>query len=120
MRFKVDENLPIEVAEVLRAAGHDAVTVNDEAVGGAMDPDIAALVRREERALVTLDLGFADIRSYPPQQYQGLVVLRLARQDKPQILQACTRLLGPLSTERLVGRLWIVENGKIRVRGGDG
>ena len=118
MRFKVDENLPIEVAEILRSAGHDADTVNDEAAGGALDPDIAALVRREARALMTLDLGFADIRSYPPQQYQGLVVLRLARQDKQQILEACTRLVEPLSSEQLAGHLWIVETNRIRVRGG--
>ncbi len=50
MRFEVDENLPIEVAEILKAAGHDAATVSDEAVGGAPDRDIAALVRREGRA----------------------------------------------------------------------
>lgn len=31
MRFKVDENLPAEIADLLRAAGHDADTVNDEA-----------------------------------------------------------------------------------------
>ncbi len=49
MRFKVDENLPIEVAEILRAAGHDAATVNDEALGGASDPDLAALVQREAK-----------------------------------------------------------------------
>jgi predicted nuclease of predicted toxin-antitoxin system len=30
MRFKVDENLPIEVADLLTAAGHDAATVNDQ------------------------------------------------------------------------------------------
>lgn len=76
MRFKVDENLPIEVAEVLRTAGHDAATVNEEAVGGVCDPDLA-LVQRESRALITLDVGFADIRSYPPEEYQGLVVCGL-------------------------------------------
>jgi hypothetical protein len=27
MRLKVDENLPIETAQLLRAAGHDALTV---------------------------------------------------------------------------------------------
>ena len=72
MRFKIDKNLPIEVAEILRAAGHDAATVNDEALGGALDPDRAAVLKRDSRALVTLDLGFADIRSYPPGEYPYL------------------------------------------------
>jgi hypothetical protein len=68
VRFKVDENLPVEVAEVLRAAGHDAATVKEEAAGGAQDPVIAQLIRKEARALVTLDTGFMDIRSYPPRR----------------------------------------------------
>ena len=52
MRFKVDENLPAEVADLLRAAGHDAVTVNDQGVGGAKDPDLANLLQREQRAFI--------------------------------------------------------------------
>jgi hypothetical protein len=30
MRFKVDDNLPIEVAEALRQEGHDAATVLEQ------------------------------------------------------------------------------------------
>ncbi|MFN5947780.1 MAG: DUF5615 family PIN-like protein, partial [Pirellulaceae bacterium] len=30
MRFKVDENLPIDVAEILRANNHDAMTIFDQ------------------------------------------------------------------------------------------
>jgi hypothetical protein len=71
MRFKVDENLPIEVGEVFRAAGHDATTVNDEGIGGANDPDIATILRRENRAIVTLDVGSGDIRLYPPTSTRG-------------------------------------------------
>jgi len=118
MRFKVDENLPVEVAETLRTGGHEAATVNDEAVGGASDPDLAALVRRENRTLITLDAGFADIRSYPPEEYQGLLVLRLARQDKRYVLQVCDRLVKKLPPDPLVGQLWIVEDDRIRVRRG--
>lgn len=116
MRFKVDENLPVEVADLLKAAGHDAATVNDEGVGGATDPDLADLVRRENRVLVTLDAGFGDIRTYSPRDYPGLLVLRLPRQDKAFVLQVCQRLVGQLAKESVAGRLWIVEANRIRVR----
>ncbi len=36
MRFKVDENLPAEVAEALRALGHDADTVEEEGLGESL------------------------------------------------------------------------------------
>jgi len=118
VRFKVDENLPVEVAALLRAAGHGADTVTEEGASGSQDPDLASLIQRESRALITLDLGFADIRAYPPQQYHGVVVLRLARQDKEHVLRTCQRLVSSLSREQLAGRLWIVEATRIRVRGG--
>ena len=47
MSFKVDENLPVEVAEILREGGYDAVSVLDQELGGAEDPDIAS--RRSSR-----------------------------------------------------------------------
>jgi predicted nuclease of predicted toxin-antitoxin system len=119
VRFKVDENLPVEVADLLRDAGHDADTVSDEGLCGAADPDLGTLVRREGRALITLDVGFADIRSYPPKDYEGLVVLRLGRQDKGHVLRICARLLRPLASQHLNGHLWIVEDNQIRVRRGE-
>lgn len=82
MRFKIDENLPIEAAEVLQQAGHDASTVLQQDLGGGRaDTDTASICQRERRALVTLDMDFADIRTYPPKQFLGLIVLRLRRQD---------------------------------------
>lgn len=66
MRFKVDENLPIDVAELLRANGHDAMTIFDQQMVGELDPKVASVCKAEERTLITLDLDFSDIRTYPP------------------------------------------------------
>ena len=74
MKFKIDENLPVEIAALLRDAGYEATSVVDQGLGGSADPDIAAVCRHEDRALVTLDMDFADIRTY---QHSGLIVLRL-------------------------------------------
>lgn len=114
----MDENLPVEIAGQLRAAGHQADTVNDEAVAGSLDPDLALLIQREGRDLITLDRGFGDIRAYRPQEYPGLVVMHLAHQDKARVLEVCKRLVPSLSQAPLEGRLWIVEESRIRVRGG--
>jgi predicted nuclease of predicted toxin-antitoxin system len=78
IRFKTDENLHPETADLLRSAGHDALTVWDQSLRGRPDADIAAICRAEGRALVTLNLDCADIRKYPPEQYGGIVVLRVA------------------------------------------
>ena len=116
MTVKLDENLPVEAADLLREAGHDAATVLDQEMGGVADPHIAATCRREGRALVTLDTDVADIRTYPPGEHPGLLVLRLRRQSKPHVLDALRRVLPLMAAEAIHGRLWIVEEERVRVR----
>jgi predicted nuclease of predicted toxin-antitoxin system len=118
MRFKVDENLPAEVAELLAAEGHDAVTVAQERLGGAPDERILAVCGAEGRTLVTLDLGLGNIRRYPPRDHSGIILLRLDRQDKPSVLQVLARLVPLLGRERVAGHLWIVDERGLRVRSG--
>jgi len=116
-KFKFDENLPVEAADLFRAAGHDAMTVLEQTLGGHPDEEIANLCAKEQRALVTLDLGFSDIRSYPPGKYSGILVLRLKRQDKPHVLSVLKLLLSHFENEQLTGKLWIVNEQLVRIRG---
>ena len=65
--------------------------------------------------MITLDTDFADIRTYPPQEFHGLIVLHLYRQDKSHVLEIIKRLVQTLSTEQLDRRLWIVEEDRLRI-----
>jgi predicted nuclease of predicted toxin-antitoxin system len=116
MKFKVDENLPVEVAELLRDFGYDATTVLEQQLGGASDKNVAAICREEDRVIVTIDLDFSDIRTYPPQDFAGLIVLRLTRQDKFHVMAVFMRLIPLLTREKLDRKLWIVEDNRIRIR----
>ncbi len=117
MKFKTDENLPTEAADLLRAAGHDAVTVGEQRLSGSVDTTVGSVCQREGRALVTLDLDFADIKTYPPDRYPGFIVLRLVREDKASALRAIARTIPLLTSESVVGRLWIVEEHQVRIHG---
>jgi len=116
MKFKIDENLPIQAAQKLRAAGHDVMTIVEQEMVGHPDESVAKICRKERRVLVTLDLDFADIRAYPPHEYPGILVLRLLRQDKAFVLDVLDKILPFLNQEPLDKRLWIVEKNRIRIR----
>src|ERR1051325_1561091 len=118
LRFKIDENLPADVAVLLRSAGHDACTVADQRMTGADDATLARACASESRAIVTLDLDFADIRPHPPERLPEIVVFRLAAQDRQRIPTAVMRILPRFQTETLAGTLWIVEATQVRVRSG--
>jgi predicted nuclease of predicted toxin-antitoxin system len=117
VRFKIDENLPQEVAELLCENGHDAVSVFDQTLSGKKDPTIFEVCQDEGRILVTLDLDFANIQTYPPATSAGIVVLRLAHQDKPWVLEVVEKLIPALATKSVFHQLWIVEEDRIRIRG---
>lgn len=119
MLCKIDENVPIDAIDMLSRAGHDCKTVYDEDLGGAPDERIAEVCRTEQRVLITLDLDFADIRRYPPGSYPGIVVLRPRKPDCIQTMNLLGRAITLLASVPVVGRLWIVEPDRVRVRGGE-
>lgn len=85
-------------------------------MSGESDSGIARVCQLEERVLITLDLDFADIRSYPPQQYPGLIVVRSKRQDKLTVTAIVERVIEILDDEPILNRLWIVDEDRVRIR----
>lgn len=67
--------------------------------------------------LVTLDVGFADIRRHRPEDYPGLIVLRLNSQSRVQLLAVIEQLLPLLESEPVDGSLWIVTETGVRIHG---
>lgn len=102
---------------MLRDDGYDALTVWDQGLQGRPDIQIASVCREEQRTLITLDLDFADIRTFPPHQYAGLIVMRLNNQSRIAVLRVLRRLLPILRKERIEGRLWIVDESTVRIHG---
>ena len=85
---------------------------------GSPDPDIASMCWREGRVLVTLDLDFVNIREYPPENYAGLIVLRVANQSRPHVLGVISQIFAVLSEQPIAGHLWIVSESSVRIRSG--
>ncbi len=118
MKFKIDENLPIEVVDCLSHADYDAVTVIDQGLSGTRDCNIAEICKKEERIIVTLDTDFMDIRTYPPDEYSGIMVIRVKKQSRRHIVDIFTKTVPLLKNEPINHSLWIIEENRVRIRGG--
>jgi predicted nuclease of predicted toxin-antitoxin system len=117
MRFKLDENLPASLRELLQKYHHQAVTVIDEGLGGSGDRELFAACQDEKLVIVTLDTDFASLKAYPPGDHQGIMVMRLRRQSTGQILSAFERFLLSIETlGDLSGCTVIIEEHRVRVR----
>lgn len=77
---------------------------------------------QRDRIIVTLDLDFADLRRFPPENYAGIIVLRLGSLARAYTRSTVTRLVRLLSDRPLDGELWVVTEPSVRVvhRGGTG
>jgi predicted nuclease of predicted toxin-antitoxin system len=116
MKFKLDENLPHDIVEVFQRAGHEIDTVQSEGLTGASDPVNLRRIQDENRVLLTMDKGIADIRLFPPSQYPGIVLLRPSSSGRGEVLRFVQQALPDLLSTNLSGRLVIVTPRGIRLR----
>jgi predicted nuclease of predicted toxin-antitoxin system len=117
VKFLLDENLSYQQAARLRTNGHDAIAIVEERLGGASDATVRSAAIESGRVLVTLDADFGNIVRYPPKDTPGIIWLRLHPPSESKIEQALDRCLAKLGKEDLRGKLAVVDEDKIRVRG---
>ena len=116
MKFKLDENLSRRAADLIRAAGHDAVTAVGHGLRGAADARLFEVCKGESRTLVTLDRDFGQVLRYPPAASAGIVVLEIGpRATHAALLDRVRELISILNTRSPEGALWIVEPGRLRI-----
>ena len=116
MKFKIDENLPADIAVDLRASGHDADTVSDQGLVGSPDVVILAKVQSEGRTLLTMDKGIANVRVYPPDQYAGIILFRLRSTGRNATLAFVRQHLPIVLQSNVNGHLVVVSETGIRIR----
>jgi len=87
MKFKIDENLPLEIAKLLTDEGYNAETVGDQGLRGAKDSILIEICKKEDRILVTLDTDFSNIRAYPAEELAGVIVLKIKSQGKNHVMK---------------------------------
>lgn len=116
MKFKLDENLGKRTQQIFHVGGHDVRTVVDQALHSCSDDQLYKVCRSEQRCLVTLDLDFADVTRFPPEESGGIVVIRVPKNPSLALIEQLIHQLLQALTEMSIGNhLWIVEVGRIRI-----
>ena len=113
----VDEDMHRSVAEPLKQLGHRVLDVRDHGLRGASDQEVFAFAQRQGAALLTGDLGFANLLAFPLGSHQGIIVARFPHELSTQrINEEILRGLEGIKDEEIEGSLIILEPGRVRMR----
>jgi predicted nuclease of predicted toxin-antitoxin system len=119
LRFLADHCVANSVVESLREAKHGVFRLRDALPVESPDRVIIQKAKEMGAVLVSLDGDFADIVTYPPSEYGGIVTLQL-RNHAEMLPRLMARLMTYLSLhtemEHYRGKLLIVEADRIRMR----
>ncbi|MGH7840362.1 MAG: DUF5615 family PIN-like protein [Candidatus Binataceae bacterium] len=115
-RFKVDEDLPLQIADLLTERGHDATTVVAQGWQGISDDMLWPRVQNEARWLITADKGFADLRKYPPGTHSGVILLRSQEESRRAYLDLAVVAVDRLAFEDVAGAVVVITHRGVRIR----
>jgi predicted nuclease of predicted toxin-antitoxin system len=92
----------------------------NEKLHGAKDPRVLKAATSDQRILVTMDQDFANVLVFPPEETAGIAVIRAPGRVTPALLAGLiSSLLDAIEKKLIMGKLWIVEPGRIREHQGD-
>jgi hypothetical protein len=119
LRFFADHCISNAIIEHLRSHGHEVLRLREHIDHDSPDPEVIAKAQQMDAILVSLNGDFADIVTYPPARYRGIIALDV--HDHPEVIPA---LLSRISayialhpeSEHYRGKLLVVEPHRIRVR----
>jgi len=116
MRIKLDENIPTRLSRVLAALGHETDTVVGEGLRGCDDMEVWRAAQTAGRFLVTQDLRFSDLRSFPPGTHHGVLLVRLRDPGRDALYERVRAAFSGSDVRTWQGSLVVLTERKLRVR----
>jgi len=119
LRFFADHCVSNLIIDVLRGAGHEVIRLKDCLPVESADGVVIAKAQELDAILVSLNGDFADLVTYPPKRFKGIVALQVLNHPeitRPLMTRFLTYLSAHTAQDHHRGKLVIVEVDRIRIR----
>jgi Domain of unknown function (DUF5615) len=115
MKLKLDENLPLSLATLLKELGHDVETVPGEGLTGCADDELWRVAQKESRFLITYDMDFSDARKFAPGSHKGLLLVSLHTPHRRDLIGRMAEIFQKENVEGWGGCVVMATDRKIRI-----
>ena len=117
LRFLIDEDCPLSLENLLNSKGYDTIHVKTSGLSGTKDPELFMFAQKGQRIIISRDLGWANIKNYPPNSHCGLIILRFPFEAVAmEIRQVVEQFIDCVDISEIVGAIVIVDKNKFRIR----
>jgi len=116
VRFLVDMNVDIRVAEWLRSQGHDVVHLRDEGLQRMPNGEIFEKALTENRVVLTSDLDFGEIAAALKDTSGKVLLLRLHNSRARHVIGRLDNVIPRVVDDLEMGAVVTVEETRHRVR----
>jgi predicted nuclease of predicted toxin-antitoxin system len=117
MRFKLDENVPFTLKNLIESKGNHIVdSVHHEKLDGIKDPKLLDLCFQEERILITIDDDFSGLSLSKKHPFYGIILIKSITQGKQVVKALFERFLIVFDIEGGKGKFITIEPAGIKIR----
>ncbi|MDA0834727.1 MAG: DUF5615 family PIN-like protein [Planctomycetota bacterium] len=119
LQFLADHCVSNAIVESLCENGHAVVRLREHLPVDSSDSEVIALAQKLDVILLSLNGDFADIVTYPPSNFGGIIAIQLRNhpESNPQLMKRlCTFFTNQSDRDFYRGRLLLVEVHRIRLR----
>jgi predicted nuclease of predicted toxin-antitoxin system len=118
MSVLLDHCVPRKYQRLLRDWGYDVHLLHNHIQPDSNDSDVLHLAKTLDSVLLTVDMDFSNILTYPPDQFGGIIVLRYQAKRESENILTLRRVLQDLYRDGLRGTLVVIDINRYRLRRG--
>jgi len=116
MSVLLDHCVPSKFLHLVQSWGYDISPVKQYISPDSPDSAVIALAQQLDAVLLTVDMDFANILNYPPENYGGIIVMRYELSEEPALIVTLQSAFSDLYRDELRSAIVVVEPKRYRVR----
>ena len=117
LKFIIDEDMPRSTAKVLELQGYKALDIRDCGLRGKSDEEIFKFAQKEKGVILTGDLGFGNLLSFPLGSHCGIVIVHFPNEVSViELNNQIIKSFDNIEESDFSTNLLIIEPGRIRIR----